>query len=277
MILTDFLRDSVARLRRAGIDNPSLDARLLAGHALGLDRAGLLSQSRRLLNDHEIGAIGDLLARREKRESVARIIGHREFWGLDFALNEATLEPRPDSEILIEAALNTHRKARRVLDLGTGTGCLLLALLHEMPNATGLGVDLAPRAAEQATQNAKALHLAGRAVFRQGDWLEGLTEKFDIIISNPPYIAVSEIPRLMPEVREFDPIEALNGGVDGLDPYHLLIPQLPRFLNADGLAVFEVGEMQAETVAALFRANGFTKIDIYKDLGGIERAVAASL
>ena len=163
----------------------------------------------------------------------------------------------------------------RIIDLGAGTGCLLLALLHELPQATGLGVDIAPRAIEQATINAERLGLSGRAAFQVGNWLDGITGTFDLIISNPPYIAASDIPKLMPEVREYDPLAALDGGADGLDIYRHLIPQLSRFLNPDGFVVFEIGQGQAAAVSEMFRAAGFTGISAHKDLGGVERCVAA--
>jgi len=289
----------------------------------------MLSQSQRVLTFEEIGALEKLLARREKGESVARILGKREFWGLDFGLNEATLEPRPDSETAVEATLSSFRRpgfakglrcgkkpessatpakagdmsqtvfqlepqhdscradARRwipafagmtktrILDLGTGTGCLLLSLLHEMPKATGLGIDIAPRAVEQASINAAALGLNERAEFRVGDWLNGIGEKFDIVVSNPPYIPASQIPTLLREVRDYDPLRALDGGEDGLAAYRFLIPKLAAVMNPQGLAVFEVGQGQAREVADLFRQNGFTSVAARKDFGGVERCVSA--
>lgn len=280
--LAAHLTRAIARLHAAHIENPQLDARLLFGHALGLDRAQLLSQSQRALTPEETAKIDALIARREKRESVARILGKREFWGLDFALNEATLEPRPDSETLVEAVLrlwnaNDGNQTPRLLDLGTGTGCLLLALLHEWPNATGIGVDIALRAAQQASENAQNLGLAARAEFRMGDWLSALAphDTFDIVISNPPYIPAAAIANLMPEVRDRDPTRALDGGTDGLDPYRFLIPRLAAHLNPDGLAAFEVGQGQAPHVAEMFRAAGFQNIALHRDLGGIERCVTA--
>ncbi|MDE1900189.1 MAG: peptide chain release factor N(5)-glutamine methyltransferase [Alphaproteobacteria bacterium] len=298
--MADTLRAAIDRLNIAGVDNPQLDARLLFCHALGLDRAGLLSQSRREPTIPEIKKIETLLQRREKRESVARIIGQREFWGLPFGMNEATLEPRPDSETLVEAVLSSFRRkpessgsfsldpglrrndaiscesfAPRILDLGTGTGCLLLALLHEWPHATGVGIDIAPRAVAQASQNAAGLGLDTRAAFRTGNWFDGITGKFDIIISNPPYIPAADIETLMPEVRDHDPRAALDGGADGLEPYRFLIPQLPAFLNANGFVIFEVGIDQAQDVAALLRAHAFADVAIHKDLGGIDRCVSA--
>ena len=187
MTLSDYLIHAIERFKSASIDNPSLDARLLMGHGLGLDRAQLLSQSARILTEAESTVLDNLILRREQREPVARIIGTREFWSLNFGLNEATLEPRPDSETLVEAvlALSKTRHALRLLDLGTGTGCLLLSLLHEMPDATGHGIDLNPRAVEQASKNAVTLGLDERTAFSQGDWLTSLGETFDIIISNP--------------------------------------------------------------------------------------------
>ncbi|MDR3450337.1 MAG: peptide chain release factor N(5)-glutamine methyltransferase [Alphaproteobacteria bacterium] len=281
MKLAPFIASVADKLKEAGIDNAALDARLLAGHALGLDRAALLSQSERDLSEQEMRSMDALIMRRSAREPVGRILGHREFWGMDFALNEATLEPRPDSETLVEAAvkLAVSRKndALQILDLGTGTGCLLLALLHEFPNAAGLGIDLAPRAVEQATTNAATLGFASRATFQTGDWFTGLERKFDIIACNPPYIPAFDIAQLMPEVRDHDPFLALDGGTDGVTPYHLLIPVLPVFMNRGGIAAFEVGQGQAEEVVDLFLARGFSDIAAHKDLGGIERVVTATI
>ncbi|MFA5040402.1 MAG: peptide chain release factor N(5)-glutamine methyltransferase [Bdellovibrionales bacterium] len=277
MQLAVFLRNAGDRLEEAGVDNPQLDARLLAGHALGLDRAELLSQSRRLLTAEEMDAIEALLAQRVEGKPVARIIGKREFWSLDFLLNEATLEPRPDSETLVEAIIKLGKNGRTILDLGTGTGCLLLSLLHEMPESTGIGVDISRDAVHQAAKNAISLCLTDRAEFRVSNWLSDITEKFDIIISNPPYVSTLSIPKLMREVRKYDPKLALDGGRDGLSVYRLLIPQLAAFLNPHGLVAFEVGQKQAPKVADLLRKNGFTNIAAHKDLSGIERCVTASL
>ncbi len=292
MKLSSFIAEAQERLALAGIDNPQLDARLLIAHALGVDRAALLTQGEHPLTEEELAKIEPLIARREKREPVARILGMREFWGLPFGLNEATLEPRPDSETLIETALGlvplrhsrengmpacagtTEKKTPlRLLDLGTGTGCLLLALLHEWPEATGLGIDLSPRAVEQAQANAQRLGLWPRASFRQGNWLEGIEETFDLIISNPPYIKAEEIRDLAPEVRLFDPPAALDGGEDGLSAYRHLIPRLPALLNPGGALLFEVGLHQAAPVCAFMREAGLTDLSVRRDLAGIERCV----
>jgi release factor glutamine methyltransferase len=305
MQLAKFLATAIQKLRGADIGNPELDARLLVGHVLMLDCAQMLSQSQRELTPDEIGAMKNLLARRMAGEPVARIVALREFWGLAFGLNEATLDPRQDSETLIEAVLlhikNNPSPAKtkgllckpkfslplpqgerknisgnmQILDLGTGTGCLLLALLHELPKATGIGIDINPRAIEQAKENAAVLGLGERSNFRVGNWLEGLEETFDIIVSNPPYIPAKEIPTLMREVRDYDPLQALDGGEDGLDPYRLLIPQLVDFLNPQGLVAFEVGYEQAQQVADLLRNAGFTNISTFKDLNSIERCITA--
>ncbi|MFA6280827.1 MAG: peptide chain release factor N(5)-glutamine methyltransferase [Bdellovibrionales bacterium] len=299
------------RLATTDIDNPVLDARLLIAHALGCDRAALLMQGERVLGDDEIKNIDALISRRASREPVHRILGCREFWGLPFGLNEATLEPRPDSETLIEVALSSFRrkpessaarlrgtrlfctadavqldpafqrddervKSLRLLDLGTGTGCLLLSLLHEWPTATGVGIDKAPRAAQQAALNAQRLGLDDRAVFRIGDWLDGVEEKFDLILCNPPYIPSHDMDGLQPEVRLHDPAAALDGGTDGLDPYRHLIPLLPQFLNANGVVLFEVGIGQAQDVATMMEKASFKNVTITNDLGDIPRCVSGS-
>jgi len=269
------IHDAEQKLATAGIDNPALDVTILIGHALGLDRAQLLGQSERALAIDEFYNIEQLIIRRAAHEPVARIVGEREFWSLPFGLNEATLEPRPDSETLVEAALQSLRGklAPRILDLGTGTGCLLLALLHELSSATGVGIDIAPRAIEQAQTNAKRLRLGRRARFQVGNWLDYIEEKFDAIISNPPYIATNDIASLMPEVREHDPRRALDGGKDGLEIYRLLIPQLRHFLKPEGIAIFEIGQGQAQAVETLFRDAGLMGIIQFRDLSGIERCL----
>ncbi len=292
--LFDLLRASQDELAAAGVDNPVPDSRLLIAHALTCGRADLLTQTDRVLSAEEAAVIQTLISRRAAREPVSRILGLREFWGLPFGLNEATLDPRPDSETVIETALTEGRKQGSgirkksefaslmpdscflpsVLDLGTGSGCLLLALLHEWPQATGLGVDIAPRAIEQAQINARRLGIQDRAAFRVNDWLDDIEETFDVIVCNPPYIAAADIPALMPEVREHDPLAALDGGRDGLDAYRHLIPLLPQRLKNGGWAFFEAGQGQAEAVCGLFREAGFRDIRAARDLGGIERCVA---
>ena len=277
MNLSTVLRHAEQQLAEAQIDSPALDARLLVEHALGLDRTQILAQSERVLTDDEKQKIAKFIARRAAHEPVGRIMGEREFWSLTFGLNEATLEPRPDSETLVEVALQKLRSnhAPQILDLGTGTGCLLLSLLHELPTANGLGIDIAPRAVEQAQKNAERLGLSSRTTFQTGNWLDTVTGTFDAIISNPPYIPTAEVPALMPEVREHDPMRALDGGKDGLDPYRFLIPQLRAFLKPNGFVIFELGSGQADDVAKLCANAGMTSITKHKDLNGIERCVSA--
>lgn len=277
--LSDYQRHIIQKLRAAGIDNPTLDATLLIGHTLNLSRTDLLNHANRLLSAEETIKLDALIARRCRHESVSRILGSRPFWTLQFDLNEATLEPRPDSETLIAATLavlSDKNAPLSILDLGTGTGCLLLSLLSELPNARGLGIDKAARAVEQATANAALNNLADRASFQTGDWLQGLTERFDIIISNPPYIVRDDIPTLMPEVRDYDPALALDGGPDGLDIYRHLIPQLRNYLNSNGLVVFEVGTGQADDVCALLTQQGFAT-QTHQDLGSIARCITGRL
>ncbi|MDD3182267.1 MAG: peptide chain release factor N(5)-glutamine methyltransferase [Alphaproteobacteria bacterium] len=278
MRLDQALQKFQRQLAHVGVDNPSLDTRLLASHVLNCDRVGLIANPERDLTEMEFGQIETLINRRAQREPVARILGEREFWGLSFAMNEATLEPRPDSETLIQAALNAVSKPEdtfSILDLGTGTGCLLLAFLSEWPLATGVGIDLSPQAVAQATANADRLGFSDRATFRSGNWAEGTTQSFDLIISNPPYIPSADIKCLQKEVKLFDPIRALDGGKDGLDPYRSIIPKLANILNPEGFIFFEVGIHQAPKVAQYLCAAGFLSVTTTRDLGGIERIVHA--
>ena len=203
---------------------------------------------------------------------MAYILGRREFWGLDFTVSPATLIPRPDTETLVEAVLATGIAPRRVLDLGTGTGCLLLAVLHEFPPAFGVGVDVSPEASLLAKRNAASLGMADRAVFLTGSWADALDQTFDLVLSNPPYIEAADVAGLMPEVARYEPLSALAAGADGLDAYRAIIAGLPRLLTPDGLAVLELGAGQALSVAQLGAAAGFS-CTTRQGLDGIDRAV----
>lgn len=264
---------------------PELDVKLLAGHVLGIDNLQLMLQHKRQLTAEERQAIAAFVERRMRSESVARIIGRRDFWGLTFALGPDVLEPRPDSETVIEAALalfHDRRQALRILDLGTGSGCLLLALLSELPYATGIGIDAALAAVTQASYNAALNRLSDRAQFLQADWTKHESfwpavgaDGYDLVIANPPYIREADIPKLMPEVRAYDPLKALQGGIDGLDAYRAIAPLLPRLLKPQGYAVFETGQGQARDVERLLQTSGLKPTDTKRDLAGIERCVIA--
>lgn len=265
------------QLRQAGLATPDLDARLLLEAVTGDTRATLIAHAEKHLTPHETALYQSLIARRVAREPVGRILGWREFWGLRFTLSPATLEPRPDSETLIEAVL-AHRpdrtRAYRILDLGTGTGCLLAALLHEYPNAIGVGVDSHADALKTARANLQKLDLLSRTTLQQGDWGNGLSGPFDILISNPPYIP--DHTDLEPEVAHHDPAQALFAGPDGLDAYRALLPGLPALLAPHGLAVLEIGIGQHQPVTALASAARLTCLDCRPDLSQIPRALVLS-
>jgi len=260
------LAEATARLAAAGVEEPRREARLIIAAALGLTRAELLA-----VESVDEARIEPLLARRVAREPLAYITGRREFWGLEFAVSPATLIPRPDSETLVEAALAAVPAPGRILDLGTGTGCLLLSLLHERPSAWGVGVDLSPEAAALAAGNARALGLAGRAAFLAGSWADAVAGQFDLVISNPPYIERAAIAGLMPEVGRFEPAAALDGGADGLAAYGAIYAALPRLLAPNGAAVLELGAGQAKSVSDLAAGAGFACV-LRPDLAGIARA-----
>ncbi|MBI1273991.1 MAG: peptide chain release factor N(5)-glutamine methyltransferase [Alphaproteobacteria bacterium] len=278
--LTKTLCTAVRVLHEAGIEDAELDAKLLASFSLKTDRLALLTQGARELTPEERAGYAALIERRAMHEPVGRIMGHSEFWGLPIGLNRATLEPRQDSETLIDAALGLfpdHRRELRMLDLGTGSGCLLLALLSEFPRATGLGTDTAPDAVEQAIDNAEALGLHVRAKFIETAWASGVPEQFDLVVSNPPYIRSDEIASLMPEVSMHDPRAALDGGADGLDAYRAIAQTLPRLLKPEGCAVLEVGHDQAALVVEIMAAAGLKNTRTRRDLSGIERCVIANI
>ena len=273
------LRALAGRFAAAGIDSARLDARLLVAEALGVAPGWLLTHGELEPTAAQRATIERMAARREEREPVSRILGRRGFWTLDLRVTADTLDPRPDTETLVRGVLERlpdRLAPLRLLDLGTGSGCILLALLSELPNARGLGLDASAAALEVAADNAARTGLAGRAMFRLGDWGEGVAGPFDVVVSNPPYIPDGEIDALAPEVARHEPRSALAGGADGLDCYRVLAPQVARLLGAGGLAGFEVGAGQAEAVAALLAAAGLRDPRVVADLAGIGRCVFAS-
>lgn len=262
-----------AALREAGIENARMEARWLLAHVLGATPEALLRDPQTPVAEEAAARFEAALTRRAAREPLAFITGRAGFWTLELEVAPHTLIPRADTETLVEAVLARGVAPRRVLDLGTGTGALLLAVLSEFPTATGVGVDLKPEAAALAARNAARLGLSDRAAFLAGDWASALDARFDLVLSNPPYIAAAEIPGLMPEVARHEPASALDGGRDGLDAYRAIITALPRLLAPDGLAVLELGQGQAEAVGALAKAAGLPVAGLRADLSGIPRAI----
>ena len=266
--IAEALQTATRHLTAAGIDNAALDARLLLAHAMGTDQATLL-------RDRTAPApptYGPLITRRAAREPLAYIVGRQGFWTLDLEVSPETLIPRADSETLVQAAITPRRAVKTVLDLGTGTGCLLLAILAEYPAAWGLGLDINPAAAALAARNARANGLHPRAAFAAADWAAPLHARFDLVVSNPPYIPAAAIAGLMPEVAAHEPHTALDGGPDGLDAYRRIVAALPALLAPGALAVLELGAGQGPHVMALARAAGF-RTALRADLGGVDRAL----
>ncbi len=265
------LAEAAATLAEAGIEAPAREARLLLLHAIGRPTTALLDRAEPVLAP----TLAPLVARRAAREPMALLLGRQGFWTLDLEVSPDTLIPRADSEAIVEAALAAAPAPRRVLDLGTGTGCLLLAVLSERPGAWGLGIDLSPDAAALAARNARATGLSTRAAFLAADWSAPLSSaaRFDLVLSNPPYIPTPDLAGLMPEVLAHEPPRALDGGPDGLAAYRHITATLPVLLAPGGVAVLEVGIGQAAPVAALGIAQGLAHIATRPDLAGIPRAV----
>jgi release factor glutamine methyltransferase len=273
-------RELARQFKSAQLDTPELDARLLVGAATQLDLTGLTISAQRALLEDESSRLAALAQRRLRHEPVARILGEKEFWGLRLALSTDTLVPRADTETVVEAALELVRAAGdpleplRIADVGTGSGAILLALLKELPGATGIGTDISAPALRTARSNAERLGLADRASFVECDYCEKLAGPFDLIVSNPPYIARGDIGALSREVREHDPRRALDGGSDGLVAYRAIARDLAGLLEQGGAFAFEVGKGQAEDVAELLRLTGLHTIRPHRhDLAGIPRVV----
>jgi release factor glutamine methyltransferase len=268
----------------AGVRTPQIDARLLLMGAIGLSHGQIIMNPMRPVTAEEAAAVTACGERRLAREPLSRILGYREFYGRRFGLTPAALDPRPDTETVVEAALAIVKSEGweeapiQILDLGVGSGAILLTLLAELPQASGLGVDVSPSALNNAQANAEKLEVSGRANFQRSDWLQGVAGSFHIVISNPPYIATPDLAGLAPEVSAYDPKIALDGGEDGLTAYRKIIPGLKSVLAPGGWAVLEVGQHQSSPVAQLLQINGFAMDDrdlcIKEDLYGIERAIS---
>jgi release factor glutamine methyltransferase len=274
-------RSLTARLKSGQIDSAELDARILVGAVVGLDLTGMIVSAGRLLTADQSTRLDDLARRRLTGEPVARLLGHQEFWGLPLKVSAATLVPRPDTEAVVELALEILRarphpkQPWRIADIGTGSGAILLALLSELPDAFGFGTDISAAALRTAHANAVDLELSGRAVFIACNYAAALPGPLDLIVSNPPYVRTAEIGQLATEVRDHDPHQALDGGADGLDAYRALIPQAARLLAPGGALVVEVGHGQSRDIEGLMTAAGLMLGGPAKaDLAGIHRAVA---
>ena len=268
------IADARLRLASAGIETPGLEARLIAAHIFACDIATLIGHPERTVETRKVAQFEEALQRRLCREPLAYILGEREFWSLSLRVTPDTLIPRPDTETLVEATLAwcaTRGGGPRILDLGTGSGCVLLALLIELPAAHGVGVDISPSALSVARANAERLGVEGRAAFVCAHWSSALSGTFDLIVCNPPYIADSEWGGLAAEVRDFEPALALRGGADGLDAYRTILSELPRLLAPNGSAFIELGGMSAAAVAGLAATYDIEPNEITNDLAGRAR------
>jgi release factor glutamine methyltransferase len=271
------LADAAQRLKRAGIDSGRLDARLLLRHAISADERddGLMPEE---IDGEARDRFQVLLARRLAREPVAYVVGIKEFWSLEFEVGKGALVPRPESELLIETLgklFPDRARALGMLDLGVGTGCLLLSALSEFPNARGVGIERSLEAMHWARLNAAKLDLEARAEFRLADWRSGIAGSYDVILANPPYVATGELAALEPEVLRYEPLGALDGGRDGLESYRDLSSVLASLLSPRGLAFLEVGAGQSEGVAAILMGKGLRVEQIMPDLAGIPRCIVA--
>ena len=268
------------RFRRAGLDTPELDARLLAQKVFAVDAMGLVRREREAVPAEKLKELDQFGQRRLVGEPISRIAAEKEFWSLKFGLNDATLVPRPETEQLVEEglALLAGKKGPRILDLGTGSGAIIVSIVEALPKSKGFATDISEEALAAARQNAQRHGVAERIEFRQGAWWQAVphTELFDLIVSNPPYIATDAIAELSPDVRLFDPKSALDGGFDGLDAYRAIAAQAARRLNPGGKMLLEIGFNQGEAVSRMFLRAGFGRVEVLKDLAGLDRVVLCS-
>jgi release factor glutamine methyltransferase len=276
--LNDAFLAAARRLREANIPTPELDARALLCHATGLSHEGYVAGINDALAPEAAARFGTYVRRRLGGEPVSRIIGVREFYGRPFRIDQSTLDPRPDTETLIEAALGLvgRETPLDILDLGTGSGCILITLLAELPQASGVGIDKSPPALERARANAQVIGVGDRVRFMAGDWLDAVSGHFDLVVANPPYLTAVDMAALSPEVRNHDPRAGLDGGPDGLLAYRRIVPRLGKALRPGGFALFEVGPSQAEAVLRLLAEAGLDVREgqrLWRDLAGRARVV----
>lgn len=273
MIAQDALREAVARLKQAGVPDPVRDARVLLTHSMGIEPGRLTLCLHDELTKEQANRFDTAIDRRSKREPVSHILGRRAFFGRTFKVSADVLDPRPETEILVEEALK-HR-FHNVLDLGTGSGCILLSLLAERPEAAGVGVDLSKAALKVAAENAAGLGLEDRSALFGSNWFDTVEGRFDLIVSNPPYIDEAEWHTLDPEPRQWEPKQALTPGADGLAPYRIIAANAGRFLTSGGLVMVEIGWQQGASVTQIFIEAGFQNVGIVQDLDGRDRVVTA--
>jgi release factor glutamine methyltransferase len=277
--LGPLLREARARLLAAAIADPTLDARLIVEHFSGTTRTLAISNPELTVTADVLALIDAALRRRADGEPVHRILGHREFYGLRLSLSPETLEPRPDTETLVEAvlpfvkAIAAREGECRILDLGTGTGAIALALLSAEPAAIATGVDISTGALATASRNARQLGLADRFTALESNWFEKVSGQYHVIAANPPYISTQDIENLQDEVRDFDPRRALDGGADGLDPYRIIAAEVARFLEAECRVAVEIGHTQRNEVSDIFQAAGYAAGGVFADLGGNDRVL----
>jgi len=269
------IAEATSNLESVNVDDPRREARLLIGAALQKTSTQIFNSVDEIISQSNLDRISELLSRRANGEPVAYILGEREFWSLPLMVSPATLIPRPDSETLIELVLEHYSDCPpgRILDLGTGSGCLLLALLSEFKMATGVGVDISADAIAVAAENAKRVELFDRSDFLQGNWTKGQVNTFDLIVSNPPYIPTRDIDGLDKDVRAFEPMTALDGGDDGLDMYRAILSAISQVLAADGKVVVEIGIGQRDDVCGIALIHGFDLVQARADIGGIIRGL----
>jgi len=282
LTLGALMAEAVGALRDAGIENARMDARILLSDAAGVDGSRIAAWPEDAVVADAVAKFRDMVARRLRHEPVSRILGQRDFWRHSFRLSPETLDPRPDSETIVELALDwlEDADAPTVLDFGTGTGCLLLSIIGDLQNASGLGVDISEGAVACASENAQRLDLADQVEFRVSDWDSAITDGerqtgFDLVVSNPPYITQADMETLSPEVREYDPRLALTDEDDGLGAYRILSQVAFSLVKPAGFVIFEIGQGQEEDVARLLVEAGFVGVEYREDLGGIVRCVAA--
>lgn len=271
------LHEVQTQLADAGIDNPRLDARVLLGAVIEGGEAAVFGYPEREVEGGALRRVREMAKHRAAREPMSQVLGEKEFWSLMFEVTGDTLTPRPDTETMIEAVLAWAGKraapSLRILDMGTGSGCIVLSLLHALPNATGLGVDCSGEALAVAKRNADRLSLGDRVQFQTGNWADGIETRFDAVVANPPYIPSGDIAMLDPEVARFEPLVALDGGLDGLDPYRVIAQSIRGVLAPGGAVFLEMGIGQENDVAEMLRTAGLEDIAIHADLSGLDRCV----